>query len=102
MRLDLTQPGVAAALLGAQVAVIALVTRAVPRIGRHILVDRWTWAIALVAGLATLAGISFWFVLPVSALAYVLASRPGPAGSGVISAEAVLALLVAISVLLCM
>jgi len=97
--IDLTQPGVAAGLLGAQVAVVALITRAVPRIGRHILVDRWTWAIAVVAGLATLAGISFWFVLPVSALAYVLASRPGPAGSGAIGAAAVLAVLVAITVL---
>ena len=97
--IDLTQPGVAAGLLGAQVAVVALVTRAVPRIGRHILVDRWTWAIAVVAGLATLAGISFWFVLPVSALAYVLASRPGPAGSGAIGAAAVLAVLVVITVL---
>jgi chromate transporter len=97
--IDLTQPGVAAGLLGAQVAVVALVTRAVPRIGRHILVDRWTWAIAVVAGLATLAGISFWFVLPVSALAYVLASRPGPAGSGAIGAAAALAVLFAITVL---
>jgi len=97
--IDLTQPGVAAGLLGAQVAVVALVTRAVPRIGRHILVDRWTCAIAVVAGLATLAGISFWFVLPVSALAYVLASRPGPAGSGAIGAAAALAVLFAITVL---
>jgi len=97
--INLTQPGVAAGLLGAQVAVVALVTRAVPRIGRHILVDRWTWAIAVVAGLATLAGISFWFVLPVSALAYVLASRPGPAGSGAIGAAAALAVLFAITVL---
>jgi chromate transporter len=97
--IDLTQPGVAAGLLGAQVAVVALVTRAVPRIARHILVDRWTWTIAIVAALATFAGVSFWFVLPVSALAYVLASRPGPAGSGAIGAAAVLAVLVAITVL---
>ena len=97
--INLTQPGVAAGLLGAQVAVVALVTRAVPRIARHILVDRWTWAIAVVAGLATLAGISFWFVLPVSALAYVFASRPGPAGSGAIGAAAALAVLFAITVL---
>jgi chromate transporter len=97
--IDLTQPGVAAALLGAQVAVVALVTRAVPRIGRHILVDRSTWAIAVVAGLATLAGVSFWVVLPMSALAYVLASRTSPADSGAIGAAAALAVLVAIAVL---
>ena len=97
--IDLTQPGVAAALLGAQVAVVALVTRAVPRIGQHILVDGWTWAIAVVAALATFAGIIFWVVLPMSAVAYWLASRTGAARSGAIGAAAALAALLAITVL---
>jgi len=77
LRVDLTEATVAATLLGAQIAVVALVTRAVPRIGRHILVDGWTWAIAVVAGLATLAGITFWIVLPLSAACYALAPRGG-------------------------
>jgi chromate transporter len=70
--IDLAQPGVAAALLGAQVAVVALVTRAVPRIGQHILIDGWTWAIAIVTAVATFAGVSFWVVLPESELDYGL------------------------------
>jgi chromate transporter len=48
-RLDLDQPLLAAALLGAQVAVVALVAVAVPRIGGHILKERWHWAIAVAA-----------------------------------------------------
>jgi chromate transporter len=97
--IDLTKPGVAAGLLGAQVAVVALVTRAVPRIGQHILVDGWTWAIAIVAALATFGGISFWVVLPVSAIAYWLASGTRAARSGAIGAAAVLAALLAIALL---
>ena len=76
LSIDLGQPTIAAALLGIQVAVVALVIRAVGRIGRHILVDRWAWAIALVGGLATLAGAPFWAVLLLSAGAYVLAGDP--------------------------
>jgi chromate transporter len=75
LRIDLTQPGIAAALLGAQIAVVALVTRAVPRIGRHILVSPAAWLIALAVGLATAAGLSFLITLPAAALAHVLAGR---------------------------
>jgi chromate transporter len=91
---DLEQPWLAAALLGIQVGVVALVVRAVDRIGRHILVDRWTWAVAGAAALATIAGIAFWIVLPMAALAYWLAGRlaaasgaPGLAGAGLAGAR---------------
>ena len=97
--IDLAQPGVAAALLGAQVAVVALVTRAVPRIGQHILIDGWTWAIAIVTAVATFARVSFWVVLPVCALAYWLAWRTGAPRSGAIGAAAVLAALLAVALL---
>ncbi len=53
--IDLGQPWLAAALLGAQIGVVALVARAVDRIGRHILVDRWAWGIAIGAVVATFA-----------------------------------------------
>jgi chromate transporter len=77
--IDLGQPVIAAALLGVQVAVVALVVRAVHRIGRHILVDPWAWAIALGAVLATLAGVPFWAVLLACGLVYALApSLLGP------------------------
>jgi chromate transporter len=74
-QIDLTQPAIAAGLLGAQIAVVALVTRAVPRIGRHILVNPAAWLIAIAVGLATAAGISFLMTLPTAAIAYVLAGR---------------------------
>ena len=75
LRIDIGQPSVAAALLGAQVAVVALVTRAVPRIGRHILVRPVAWLIAIAVALATAAGVSFLVTLPAAALANVLAAR---------------------------
>jgi chromate transporter len=75
LRIDLTQPSVSAALLGAQVAVVALVTRAVPRIGRHILVRPAAWLIAMAVALATAAGASFLLTLPAAAVANVLAAR---------------------------
>ena len=68
---DLRQPAIAAALLGVQVAVIGLLVRAVERIGRHILVDAWTWAIAAGAAITTLARVPFWLVLPVAGLVHV-------------------------------
>ena len=97
LRIDLTQAAIGAALLGAQIAVVALVSRAVPRIGQHILVDGWTWAIAAVAGLATLAGVSFWLVLSVSALAYALASVKPPSRSAAMAANGALLFLCAVA-----
>jgi chromate transporter len=75
LHIDLTQASVAAALLGAQLAVVALVTRAVPRIGRHILVNPAAWLIAIAVGFASAAGISFLITLPAAAIAFVLAER---------------------------
>ena len=73
--IDLGQPAIAAALLGIQVAVVALLVRAVDRIARHILVDPWAWGIAAGAVLATFARVPFWIVLPISGLVYALAPR---------------------------
>lgn len=64
-----------AAFLGVQPAVIALIVRAVHRIGGHILLDRWLWGIATIAGLAALAGTPFWISLLIAGLAYVFAAR---------------------------
>lgn len=78
-QVDLSQAAIGAALLGAQVAVVALVARAVGRIGGHVLVDTGTWAIAIAAAAATLAGVPFWITLPVAGIAYVVALRTRPA-----------------------
>ena len=77
--MNLTHPLVAAAFLGAQVAVIALVAVAVQKIGKHILADGLLWAIAAAAFAATVAGVSFWLVLPAAGLAYVFAKSGRPA-----------------------
>src|SRR4029077_20454764 len=68
-QVDLMAASIGAALLGAQVAVIALVTRAGERIGRHVLVDAGLWLIALASAAATVAGVSFWITLPVAGAA---------------------------------
>lgn len=71
----ITQTMAAAAFLGIQPAVIALIVRAVHRIGSHVLLNRWLWAVAFVAGIASFAAVPFWVTLPVAGLAYALAAR---------------------------
>ncbi len=71
--MNLDHPQVAAAFLGAQVAVVALVGIAVHKIGKHILADPMLWALGIAAFAATIAGASFWIILPAAGLAYVLA-----------------------------
>ena len=67
---DLRASALAAAFAGCQPAVVALIVRAVHRIGSHALHDRWLVAIAASSALATLAGAHFGMVLPLAALAY--------------------------------
>ena len=71
-RMDIAGTALGAAFLGVQAAVIALIVRAVHRIGEHILVDRWLWAIAIVAALASAAGVAFWITLPAAGGVYAL------------------------------
>jgi chromate transporter len=77
-QVDLTQAAVGAALLGAQIAVIALVVRATERIGRHIVVSPLLAMLAAGAALATLAGVPFPIVLGVAGLVHVAADRVSP------------------------
>lgn len=71
-RMDITGTALGAAFLGVQAAVIALIVRAVHRIGEHILLDRWLWAIAVVCALASVVGVPFWITLPAAGLVYAL------------------------------
>jgi chromate transporter len=64
----------AALFLGVQAGVIALIIRAVHRIGAHILENHWLWLIAAGALIASLFGASFWIVLPAAGLAHALLS----------------------------
>ncbi|MDQ7829211.1 MAG: chromate efflux transporter [Armatimonadota bacterium] len=66
-----------AVFLGMQPAVVALVVRAVHRIGRHVLTDPWAWAVAAATALGETLGHPFWVTLPTAGLAALLARRPG-------------------------
>jgi chromate transporter len=71
-------------LLGVQVGVIAIIARAVHRIGEHVLVDRWLWLVAALAAIATLLGVPFWISLPMAGLAHALLAA-GRAMAGVVA-----------------
>jgi chromate transporter len=71
----MASPAIVAAFMGVQVAVVAVIVRAVHRIGGHVLNDPLLWALAFGAGAATLVGVSFWLVLAASGLVYALACR---------------------------
>jgi chromate transporter len=73
-RLPIAGTVLGAMFLGVQAAVIAVIVRAVHRIGEHILTDPWLWAAAVAAAAASLAGASFLLVLPAAGAAYALGS----------------------------
>ncbi len=62
----------AGVFLVVQAAVVAVIMRAVHKIGSHILEDRWLWGVAFVGFVATLIGVGFWIVLLAGGLAYAL------------------------------
>lgn len=69
-------PGPSGALLGVQIAVLAVILRAVFRIGQHIIEDWALGAIAAASLIATLAGVPFWLPLVAGGLAYAIGKRP--------------------------
>jgi len=71
--------GAVALFYGLGPAVVALVIRAVRRLGGHVLVSRGLWAIAAAGAAATLLGVPFWLTLPVGGVASVALLLPrGP------------------------
>ena len=78
VHMDLRASVLAAAFVGAQPAVVALIARAVHRIGSHALHDRWLLGIALASAAATFAGVSFEIVLPLAGIAYAAARSSLP------------------------
>jgi len=84
---------VAGAFFGVQVAVVAVIVRAVHKIGSHILEDTGLWVVAVVGFCATLFGIAFWIVLIAGGAGYALAKagRYGSAGVVAVGAMAVAA-----------
>jgi len=58
-----------------QAAVVALIARAVHRLGSHILLDPWLWGIAVLACAGQLAGVHFGILLSVGGISYFLVAR---------------------------
>jgi chromate transporter len=83
-RIAIDRPPLSAIFLGMQIGVLAIIARAVLRIGGDILSDRWTWAIAILTFAATMAGLSFWILLPAAGAAYALARRGAPLAAAAI------------------
>lgn len=83
--------GMSGILLGVQIVVLAIILRAVVRIGEHI-VENWLLAIIATASLiTTLMGVPFWIPLISAGFAYALTHRP-VAMTLVVSAAIVLAM----------
>ncbi|MAL02719.1 MAG: chromate transporter [Arenimonas sp.] len=82
VRYGLDTGSVVAVFAAVQVAVAALIVRAVIRIGGHVVTNRWLWAIALLGAGAQMAGVHFGLILIVAGLIYV-ASRRGFVGTAV-------------------
>jgi len=70
--IGLSSPAVAALFAGAQAGVVAVIVRAVHRIGSGALSERWLFALAVLAAAAELAGAHFAFALSFCGIVYVL------------------------------
>lgn len=79
-------PAMAPVFLGVQIAVLAIILRAVQRIGTHILEDEQLWLLAAAALGATLAGVPFWIPLIAAGLIYSFAARPAVAAAVFVAA----------------
>jgi chromate transporter len=77
--IGLGSPVVAAALLGLQAAVVALVVRALHRIGEHAVTSPWLWAIAIASFAAEYAGVHFGVSLAAAGAVHAFA-REGVRG----------------------
>lgn len=64
--------GAAAAMFGVQIAVLAIILRAVHRIGGHVLEDAPLWGLALASFALTLLGVPFWLPLVAAGLVYAV------------------------------
>lgn len=82
----------AAALTGVQIVVIAIIARAVVRIGDHVVEDRWLALIAGFAFAATLLDVPFWLPLVAGGLAYARSDRAWLLGVAVVTVIAAFAL----------
>ncbi|HNO94071.1 MAG TPA: chromate efflux transporter, partial [Anaerolineales bacterium] len=74
----INSPIFAAVFYGCKAAVVALIIRAIHRIGGHSLTDYWLLGIAIAVGLASLLGVNFLFTLSLAGFAYSVIKRQSP------------------------
>jgi chromate transporter len=97
-RLSIEGTWLGALFLGVQAAVLAIIFRAVHRIGEHILTGPWLWAVAVAAAVTSAVGVSFWIVLPAAGAIYALAvQRRFLLAGAALAGSAALAILMATS-----
>lgn len=84
-RVDLATSALAAVFMGMQPAVIALIVRAVHRIGAHVLADVWLWGIAVLSAGAALGGVTFWITLPLAGIFYASIHRRWYVVAGIVT-----------------
>jgi chromate transporter len=75
VRFGINSPLFAAVFAGFQPAVVALIFRAVHRIGQHAITDRWLLGIAIASGSAQLFGVNFLLILLVAGGFYLLVKK---------------------------
>ena len=75
VRYGLRGEALSAVFAAVQVAVAALIVRAVIRIGGHVMTDGWLWLIAILACLAQVAGLHFGLTLGVAGTLYMLSRQ---------------------------
>jgi chromate transporter len=75
LSVGLGSPSVSAFFAGAQVAVLALIVRAVHRIGAHAISERWLAALAVASFAASLAGVVFAVTLVSAGASHALVRR---------------------------
>jgi chromate transporter len=86
VRYGIASPVFAAIFAGVQAAVLALIVRAVHRIGKHSLTDRPLWCIGIASAAATLLGLHFGVSLLLAGLAYEFVARRNWALVGIVVA----------------
>jgi chromate transporter len=91
LRVDLTTPAIGAVFLGVQVAVVALILRAIHRIGSQVLMSRTLWLVSAVAGVSAVGGVPFWLTLPTGGLVVVLAAERARGAALVVAAYGAIA-----------
>ncbi len=85
IQFGIKSPLIQSIFIGFQVAVIALIFTATHRIGKHALINIKLLIIAGISAIAHFSGISFFIVLPLCGIIYVLLMRKNKTGASIVA-----------------